>query len=201
MRSDQGMAPDPLPQTRNELQSWVREKLRLPSPLETSLLTAIDAVFSRHERLWQESKQEAIQALSAGFADKMARVKTRTARQGRHRQQHLAVFRAARRRPHRQVAPRPEDEADELRPLHRAARVVSRARAARALVRGRPGRHHRVQVVQRRARPRRRRSHHRACRAAAARAGALGRPDRAGAAGAAHARICTPASAATSSAS
>jgi len=32
-------------------------------------------VFTRHERLWQESKQEAIQALSAGFADKMARVK------------------------------------------------------------------------------------------------------------------------------
>jgi diguanylate cyclase (GGDEF)-like protein len=40
------------------------------------LLSAIDAVFTRHERLWQESKHEAIQALSAGFADKMARVKT-----------------------------------------------------------------------------------------------------------------------------
>ena len=46
------------------------------APLETSLLDAIDAVFTRHERLWQESKHEAIQALSAGFADKMARVKT-----------------------------------------------------------------------------------------------------------------------------
>jgi GGDEF domain-containing protein len=33
-------------------------------------------VFTRHERLWQESKHEAIQALSAGFADKMARVQT-----------------------------------------------------------------------------------------------------------------------------
>ena len=33
---------------------------------------AIDAVFTRHERLWQESKQEAITALSAGFAEKMA---------------------------------------------------------------------------------------------------------------------------------
>jgi GGDEF domain-containing protein len=76
MRSDQVMAPDPIPQTRNELQSWIREQLRLPAPLETSLLTAIDAVFSRHERLWQESKHEAIQALSAGFADKMARVQT-----------------------------------------------------------------------------------------------------------------------------
>src|SRR5881409_3131920 len=64
------------PQTRNELQAWVRDRLRLPSSLEAALLNAIDAVFTRHERLWQESKQEAIQALSAGFADKMARVKT-----------------------------------------------------------------------------------------------------------------------------
>ncbi len=32
-------------------------------------------MFSRHERLWQESKHEAIQALSSGFADKMARIK------------------------------------------------------------------------------------------------------------------------------
>ncbi len=64
------------PQTRSELQAWVRERLHLSEPLEHALLTAIDTVFSRHERLWQESKQEAIQALSAGFAEKMARVKT-----------------------------------------------------------------------------------------------------------------------------
>src|SRR3954463_13823837 len=66
MRSEKLPAADPPPQTRNELQGWVREHLKLPAPLETSLLTAIDAVFSRHERLWQESKHEAIQALSAG---------------------------------------------------------------------------------------------------------------------------------------
>jgi len=76
MRSEKLTAADPPPQTRNELQGWVREHLKLPAPLETSLLTAIDAVFSRHERLWQESKHEAIQALSAGFADKMAHVQT-----------------------------------------------------------------------------------------------------------------------------
>ena len=77
MRSDT-QTPDsaPPPQTRNELQAWVRERLTLAPALETALLTAIDAVFSRHERLWQESKQEAIQALSAGFADKMAHVQT-----------------------------------------------------------------------------------------------------------------------------
>ena len=76
MRPEKVPAPGTLPQTRNELQSWVREHLRLPAVLETSLIAAIDAVFSRHERLWQESKHEAIQALSAGFADKMAHVKT-----------------------------------------------------------------------------------------------------------------------------
>src|SRR5581483_11188642 len=32
------------------------------------------AVFVRHERLWRQSKDEAIQALSAGFAEKMAHV-------------------------------------------------------------------------------------------------------------------------------
>ncbi len=76
MRQDPAVVPGPPPQTRNELQAWVREHLDLPPGAEAALLTAIDAVFTRHERLWQESKQEAIQALSAGFADKMARVKT-----------------------------------------------------------------------------------------------------------------------------
>jgi diguanylate cyclase (GGDEF)-like protein len=76
MRSEQVTAADTQPQTRNELQAWVREQLKLPTALETALLNAIDAVFSRHERLWQESKHEAIQALSAGFADKMAHVQT-----------------------------------------------------------------------------------------------------------------------------
>jgi diguanylate cyclase (GGDEF)-like protein len=65
----------PAPQTRNELQNWVREQLRLSAQLEQALLHAIDTVFTRHERLWQESKHEAIQALSAGFSDKMALVK------------------------------------------------------------------------------------------------------------------------------
>ena len=77
MRHEKVTPPPTLPpQTRHDLQAWVREHLHLPPHLETSLLAAIDAVFTRHERLWQESKQEAIQALSAGFADKMSRVKT-----------------------------------------------------------------------------------------------------------------------------
>jgi diguanylate cyclase (GGDEF)-like protein len=54
----------------------VRDRLALTPALEESLLMAIDAGFSRHERLWQESKQDAITALSAGFADKMSHVQT-----------------------------------------------------------------------------------------------------------------------------
>src|SRR5512144_169815 len=76
MRPEKLSTTGPLPQTRNELQGWVRDHLRLASPLEAALLAAIDAVFTRHERLWPESKHEAIQALSAGFADKMSHVQT-----------------------------------------------------------------------------------------------------------------------------
>jgi diguanylate cyclase (GGDEF)-like protein len=77
MRPEKAMPPQTAqPQTRHDLQAWIHEHLHLQSDLEALLLSAIDAVFTRHERLWQESKQEAIQALSAGFAEKMARVKT-----------------------------------------------------------------------------------------------------------------------------
>src|SRR5262245_498453 len=78
MRSEKVTAPAPetLPQTRSELQVWIRSSLRLPDGQESALLHAIDAVFARHEQLWQQSKQEAIQALSAGFAEQMTRVKT-----------------------------------------------------------------------------------------------------------------------------
>src|SRR5437588_4702450 len=78
MRSDRDLATGDhhQPQTRSELQAGIRDHLRLASTLEAELVAAIDAVFTRHERLWQESKQEAVQALSTGFADKMSRVKT-----------------------------------------------------------------------------------------------------------------------------
>ncbi|MGE5245351.1 MAG: GGDEF domain-containing protein [Betaproteobacteria bacterium] len=75
MRPEKLTEHGPLPQTRSELHAWVQEHLHLSSPLESALLAAIDSVFARHERLWQESKQEAIQALSAGFTEKMARAR------------------------------------------------------------------------------------------------------------------------------
>jgi len=75
MRSDQAPKAVESPQTRGDLQRWVRERVQLPPEVVAELLAAIDGVFDRHERLWQESKQEAVRALSAGFADKMARAK------------------------------------------------------------------------------------------------------------------------------
>src|SRR5437867_3645308 len=56
----------PQPRTRNQLIVWVREHCPLSSHLEAELLDAIEAVFTRHEKLWEESKREAIQALSRG---------------------------------------------------------------------------------------------------------------------------------------
>jgi GGDEF domain-containing protein len=74
--SETATHPGSQPRTRHDLQAWVRRRLRLPLATEAELLAAIDSVFTRHEQLWQESKHEAIQALSAGFADKMAHVQT-----------------------------------------------------------------------------------------------------------------------------
>jgi GGDEF domain-containing protein len=63
------------PETRSDLHQWVRTRLHLPTAQEQALLDAIDNVFLQHERLWQQSKHEAIQAVSAGFAERMNRMR------------------------------------------------------------------------------------------------------------------------------
>lgn len=63
------------PETRSELHQWVRDRLRLSALEEQALLEAIDSVFLQHERLWQQSKQEAIQAVSAGFTERLNRMR------------------------------------------------------------------------------------------------------------------------------
>src|SRR6266540_3449446 len=60
-----------LPGTRAELQAWVREHLALPPDEEGGLNAAIDAVVTRQERLWQQSKDDAIKAVMDGFAERM----------------------------------------------------------------------------------------------------------------------------------
>jgi diguanylate cyclase (GGDEF)-like protein len=63
------------PATRSDLHQWIHDRLHLPVAQEQSLLQAIDGVFVTHERLWQQSKQEAIQAVSTGFAERMNRMR------------------------------------------------------------------------------------------------------------------------------
>jgi diguanylate cyclase (GGDEF)-like protein len=63
------------PETRSELHQWVRDRLHLPIQQEQVLLDAIDNVFLHHERMWQQSKQDAIQAVSAGFTERMNKMR------------------------------------------------------------------------------------------------------------------------------
>src|SRR5215475_1465225 len=66
---------DSAPQTRSELHQWIRERMHLPAAHEQALIDAIDNVFMKHEQLWQQSKQEAIQAVSAGLTDRINRLR------------------------------------------------------------------------------------------------------------------------------
>jgi diguanylate cyclase (GGDEF)-like protein len=63
------------PETRTSLHDWIRDRLHLPAAQEQALLEAIDNVFVQHERLWQQSKQEAIQAVSTGFGERLNRLR------------------------------------------------------------------------------------------------------------------------------
>ena len=176
MRSDRVLATGDhhQPQTRSELQAWIRDHLRLASTLEAELVAAIDAVFTRHERLWQESKQEAIQALSSGFADKMARVKTELSARdatvssiSRYFEALVAALIGVRLAPLLEGSRRADAALiTDVRSHWAATWILAVARAGvmepfanhafqpRTLVRRGIGRHHRVQVVQRRARSR-----------------------------------------------
>jgi diguanylate cyclase (GGDEF)-like protein len=62
------------PRTASDLRQWVRERLSLDAESETALFHAIEHVVTNQRQLVEESKHEAIRALSEGFAEKMARV-------------------------------------------------------------------------------------------------------------------------------
>jgi diguanylate cyclase (GGDEF)-like protein len=70
------VAPAALPGTRAELQAWIRERLALPGSDEAQLNAAIDAVVTRQERLWQQSKDDAIKAVMEGFAERMKEMRS-----------------------------------------------------------------------------------------------------------------------------
>ena len=63
------------PETVSDLHHWIREILPLTPAQQNSLVQAVDHVIARHEVMWQASKQEALQAMSTGFSDRMRRMR------------------------------------------------------------------------------------------------------------------------------
>jgi len=62
------------PRTTADLRLWVRENLNLDEQTSIALFSMVEQVIARHRQLIEESKHEAIRALSEGFAAKMARL-------------------------------------------------------------------------------------------------------------------------------
>src|SRR5919109_3168766 len=62
------------PRSTAELRDWIQENLGLPPDREARLLRAIEQVVALQRQLVEESKHEAIRALSEGFASKMDRL-------------------------------------------------------------------------------------------------------------------------------
>ena len=63
------------PETVSDLHHWIKDQLPLTAAQQDSLLHAVDSVIARHEVMWQASKQEALQAMSTGFSDRMRRMR------------------------------------------------------------------------------------------------------------------------------
>src|SRR5687768_13172048 len=62
------------PRTTADLRQWVRENLSLDDDASTALFSMVEQVIARQRQLIEESKHEAIRALSEGFAAKMERL-------------------------------------------------------------------------------------------------------------------------------
>lgn len=60
--------------TAAELREWVQHELRLDGEHEAELLHRVEEVVARQRQLVEQSKQDAIRALSEGFAAKMERL-------------------------------------------------------------------------------------------------------------------------------
>ncbi len=63
-----------LPRTTTDLRTWVVDNVALPADRVAELVRAIDSVIAGQRQLIEESKLEAIQALTEGFAAKMERL-------------------------------------------------------------------------------------------------------------------------------
>jgi diguanylate cyclase (GGDEF)-like protein len=65
-----------MPRTLDDLREWVRLNLKLDLEGESQLLQAVEQVLASQRQLVEESKRDAIQALTEGFTAKMARLQT-----------------------------------------------------------------------------------------------------------------------------
>jgi diguanylate cyclase (GGDEF)-like protein len=66
----------PVPRTLDDLRDWIRQRLNLDLQQEHELIDNVEQVLSRQRELVEESKRDAIQALSEGFAAKMERLQS-----------------------------------------------------------------------------------------------------------------------------
>ena len=65
---------DEAPRSAADLRRWVRERLALSEERSRELLRRVEMLLARQRQLIEDSKHEAIQALSEGFAEKMKRL-------------------------------------------------------------------------------------------------------------------------------
>ena len=73
-RPDRDAHASESPRTTADLRQWVREHLGLDEDRVSALFAMVDHVIARQRQLIEESKHEAIRALSEGFAAKMERL-------------------------------------------------------------------------------------------------------------------------------
>ena len=66
--------PPDQPRTTAELRAWVRQRFNLSAQRESELFHAVEQVVANQRQLIEESKHEAIRALSEGFAAKMEKL-------------------------------------------------------------------------------------------------------------------------------
>jgi diguanylate cyclase (GGDEF)-like protein len=72
--SDRDVNATQTPRTTADLRQWVREHLGLSDERAAALFSMVEHVIARQRQLIEESKHEAIRALSEGFAAKMERL-------------------------------------------------------------------------------------------------------------------------------
>ncbi len=73
-RPEAGSDTHESPRSVSDLRDWVRDHVQLNEHHEARLFGAIESVVASQRLLVEESKQDAIRAMSEGFADKLARL-------------------------------------------------------------------------------------------------------------------------------